>query len=83
MTGAKVLMFMIFIMVAVDVLSVEPKDFNVGRAFAHCTKLTKSNYDIWLTGLISTIVGITGVKTLRDVKALFEYFEDATMRCSV
>ena len=64
-------------MVAEGVLSVGVKEFNVGRAFAHCTKLTKSNYDVWLTGLISTLVGITGISSLRDVRKFFEYFEDS------
>lgn len=68
----------LIIMVAEGVYAGDPsgtKDFNIGRAFAHCTKLTKNNYDLWVTGLISTIVGITGVKTLKSVKSFFEYFE--------
>ena len=77
MTGAKLLTIMVFIMVVEVVFSAETKEFNVGRAFAHCTKLSKANYDIWLTGLISTIVGITGMKSLRDVRKFFEYFEDS------
>ena len=72
----RVLFWTVFVMVAVDsVQATDSKDFNIGRAFAHCTKLTKSNYDIWLTGLISTIVGITGVRVLQDVKKFLEYFE--------
>ena len=38
------------------------KEFNVGRAFAHCTKLYNGNYDIWYTGLVSTLAGITGIR---------------------
>ena len=65
-------------MVAEGVYAVDPsstKEFNIGRAFAHCTKLTKGNYDLWFTGLISTIVGITGVNALKLVKQFLEHFE--------
>ena len=51
------------------------KDFNVGRAFAHCTKLTKDNYDLWFTGLLSTLIGITGVASMNGVRQFFETFE--------
>ena len=77
MKGSKLLLLLLFIMAAEGVLSVGVKEFNVGRAFAHCTKLSKSNYDVWLTGLISTLVGITGISSLRDVRKFFEYFEDS------
>ena len=68
-------LWILFFMVSEVVSSTETKDFNVGRAFAHCTKLTRGNYDIWLTGLISTLVGITGYTTLKSVQRFFEFFE--------
>ena len=54
------LLLVVFVMVA-GVSSADPststmKEFNVGRAFAHCVKLTGTNYQIWITGIISTIV---------------------------
>ena len=74
------ILLMLFIMVA-PVVSMDTgkdtkeREVNVGRAFAHCAKLSKNNYEIWITGIISTIVGITGIKALKDIKATFEYFE--------
>ena len=71
-------LLVLLFMVAEEVSAGDPvstKEFNVGRAFAHCTKLTKDNYDLWLTGLISTMVGITGMKAMKTVLAFFEYFE--------
>ena len=28
------------------------KEFNIAKAFSHCTKLTKDNYEIWFVGLV-------------------------------
>lgn len=74
-----VLLLVFFVMVA-GVSSADPststmKEFNVGRAFAHCVKLTGTNYQIWITGIISTIVGISGVSQLENVRKILEYFE--------
>ena len=75
-----VLSIMVAVVVAPDSSGSAPqvpseKEFNVGRAFAHCRKLTKDNYDIWFTGLISTLAGISGISTLVGVKKFFNYFE--------
>ena len=72
-----IVILMVFIMVAEEVYAADTpsRDFNVGRAFAHCTKLTKDNYDLWFTGLISTLIGITGVAAMNGVRQFFEAFE--------
>ena len=62
---AKLLFWVLFIMAAEAGLCMEPgksttdviKEFNIGRAFAHCIKLDKGNYFVWLTGLLSTLAG--------------------------
>ena len=73
----RLLCIIIILMMVAEVALMAPKDFNVGRAFAHCTKLTKSSYEIWITGVVSTLVGITGVRALRHVRKFFEYFEES------
>ena len=30
---------------------------HIGKSFAHCDKLTKDNYMIWMTGIITWVVG--------------------------
>jgi len=79
MNMQRALLLLVLLSMAAEVVdTADPtstKDFNIGRAFAHCTKLTKNNYDIWFTGLISTLVGITGIKALKTVQQFLEYFE--------
>ena len=58
-TKVALLLLVLFIMVAERVAAGDPdvpstKEFNIGRAFAHCAKLRKVNYDIWFTGIISS-----------------------------
>ena len=74
-----IMLLVLFVMVAgvssTDGSTSTMKEFNVGRAFAHCVKLTGTNYQIWITGIISTIVGISGVSQLENVRKILEYFE--------
>ena len=74
------MMYLMFFIMVAEVSSADSststtKEFNVGRAFAHCVKLTGANYQIWITGIISTIVGISGVSQLENVRQILEYFE--------
>lgn len=91
MNKRKLLFWMIFIMVAELGLSTDPStskstsssaemthtiSMNIGKAFAHCVKLDKTNYFVWLTGLLTTIAGITGVAHLKCVHELISEWEN-------
>ena len=36
-----------------------PSSMTLSKVFGYCTKLNKTNYDVWLAGLISAISGLT------------------------
>ena len=48
---------------------------NLGKSFAHCTKLVKDNYDIWMAGILSLIMGYVSYKGIDEVIFILEKFK--------
>ena len=54
--------------------STEPT-LHLGKSFAHCTKLVKDNYDIWMAGILSLLMGYASYKGIEEVIYLLEKFK--------
>ena len=48
---------------------------NLGKSFAHCSKLIKSNYTIWFAGILSTCMGLMHIPKIRIVAEMLDFFK--------
>jgi len=47
----------------------------IGKVFGHSTKLDKSNFDVWLAGLISALAGLS-IGIYKSLEAVFKYLKE-------
>ena len=55
--------------------STEEQTLNLGKSFAHCKRLVKNNYIVWIMGLLTAIGTLTKYKDMSELEELLEYFQ--------
>ena len=48
------------------------QSLHIGKSFAHCEKLVKDNYLIWMTGIITMLMSYTGYRGIEDVLTIVQ-----------